>query len=75
MASTQQFAGNFRSQLHQFNGNHFYGPVSITASDSKDGRNLIAVQDDSRRKGMERSRGEVDEQSKSSLSEDLSWDG
>jgi hypothetical protein len=75
MASTQQFAGNFGSQLHQLNGNQFYGPVSISAPDPKDRGHLTAVQSSSRRESAERSHGEVDKGFGSSLSEDLSWDG
>ena len=74
MARTQQFAGDFSSQLHQLNGNQFYGPVSISAMGPKD-RRLTTVQGDSRGKFAEQSHNEVDDEFQSSLSDDLSWDG
>jgi hypothetical protein len=75
MTSAQQFAGDLSSQLHQFNGNLFNGPVSISTPDPKDRGNLIAVQGDSRRKFAGHTRDGVDEGSESSLKEDLSWVG
>jgi hypothetical protein len=75
MASTQQFAGDFSSQLHQLNGNQFYGPVSVSAPDPKDRGHLTAAQGDSRRKLAKQSHDEVNKEFESSLSEDLSWDG
>ena len=74
MARTQQFAGDFSSQLHQLNGNQFYGPVSISATGPED-RRLTAVRGHSRGKFAEQSYNDVDNEFESGLSEDLSWDG
>jgi hypothetical protein len=75
MASRQEFAGDFSSQFHQLNGNHFYGSVSISAVDPKDRGNPTSPQSNSRRKFAERSHDEFEKGAEPSPSEDLSWEG
>ncbi|KAL3468771.1 hypothetical protein BJX99DRAFT_269126 [Aspergillus californicus] len=67
MASTQSFAGDFSSQLHQLNGNHFHGPVSINSPGQNDWRNSTSMQSDPERNWKH---DEADEGSKSGLSEE-----
>ncbi|KAE8386907.1 hypothetical protein BDV23DRAFT_133060 [Aspergillus alliaceus] len=74
MAKSQKFAGDFKSQLHQFNGNNIYGPVFIGAPNQSDSRNPTYVQTDLKRKFTEQKSEGVDERSKVSLTEGLSWD-
>ncbi|KAL4869948.1 hypothetical protein BDV12DRAFT_184886 [Aspergillus spectabilis] len=71
MASTQSFAGDFSSQLHQLNGNHFHGPVSISSPGQNDWRKPTSMQSDPERNWKH---GEADEGSNSGLSEGLSWE-
>jgi hypothetical protein len=75
MASTQQFAGDFSSQLHQLNGNQFYGPVSISAPETKDRGHLTAVQGGSRGRFAEQSGDTLDEGYYFNSTKGLSWDG
>jgi hypothetical protein len=72
MASTQSFAGDFSSQLHQLNGNHFHGPVSISSPGQNDWRMPISMHSDPEENWKH---VEADEGSKSGLSEGLSWEG
>jgi hypothetical protein len=71
MASTQSFAGDFSSQLHQLNGNHFHGPVSIS-SPGHGQENPTSTQPDPKRNW---SGNDADEGSESGLGQGLSWDG
>lgn len=75
MEGTQELSGNFETKNHQLNGNNFFGPVSFSTPHQGDNSNTLGVQDDPRRGSAKRSRDEVSEKTRSSLKEDLTWEG